>query len=78
MFETVLAREANPMKRMMLRMATDPESVIAVNQDPNASAEYLILSSIAARHVIENGGTDSLLDHVMMEAGQSGEECRLM
>jgi len=62
---------------MMLRMMTDPESVIAINQDPNSSMEDRVLSKLAAEHVIENKGTDRLVDRAL-EAGQSGEECCIM
>ena len=72
-FEARLAREENPMARMMLRMTADPESVIAMNQDPNTSQEDLMLSYLACQHVIEKRGTDSILDH-MIEAGESGRQ----
>jgi len=77
MFETLLARQPNKMKRMMLRMATDPESIIAMNQDPNASAEDMMLSKMAAEHIIANKGTDDLVDQAI-NASQNGAECRLM
>jgi len=60
----MLAREENPAKRMMLRVmiVIDPESAIAINQDPNSSPEDVMLSSLAGQNIIDNRGYDGILD----------------
>lgn len=73
-FERILAREENPMQRMMLRMMTaGPESIVAINQDPNSSPEDVVLSSIIAERFLQIGGTDGMLD-MMDSARENGEE----
>lgn len=77
-FERILAREENPMKRMMLRMMTSgPEDIVAINQDPNASPEDVMLSSLVGRQFLRGGGTDGMLNALgnARESGQDLEEC---
>jgi len=69
-FEASLAREQNPAKRMMLRMMADPLSVIAVNQDPNSSAEDVMLSTMLGQQVAREG-MDSVMDMSMNDCAQS-------
>ena len=63
-FEKVLAREENPMKRMMLRIMCDPESALRVNQDPNSSPEDVMLSTLMCQQFMAGGGTDGMVDRL--------------
>ena len=75
-FERILAREENPMKRMMLRMMTaGPESIVAINQNPNASPEDVMLSSLVGEQFLRIGGTDGMVDMMDTARENGGEEC---
>lgn len=75
-FEASLAR-LEPTKRMMMRMMTDPESALRINQDPDSSPEDMLLSNLFCQHMIANRGTEALTEHAIA-AGQNGEECSIM
>lgn len=75
-FEKFLAREENPMKRMMLRMMADPESLVRINQDPNSSPEDIMLSTMMGQQFLRSGGTDGMVD-MLNDARENGEECTI-
>ena len=64
------------MKRMMLRMMADPESLVRINQDPNSSPEDIMLSTMMGQQFLRSGGTDGMVD-MLNDARENGEECTI-